>query len=146
MGQFLGKHAHPCQSLRLTCKLCTEKQLVCHDDVLLLPKANQKASCIRLHVLRRLLPCWGWQASGTLALMLLGSLVAAEAASAASASAVASHNTLVAEAICRTGLPDSMLQDLAACGPLLTQQVWLGISECKMRSFIQMAQSPGFLD
>ncbi|KAK9788145.1 hypothetical protein WJX73_001060 [Symbiochloris irregularis] len=87
------------------------------------------------------------QASGTLALMLLGSLVAAESSSVASASAVSPSHTMVAEAICRTGLPDSMLQDLASCGPSLTQQAGgkalrgILVAEAQLHLLLALTQS-----
>ena len=58
------------------------------------------------------------QMPGTLALMLLSALVTADSSAADSAA-----STPVVEAICRTGLPDGMLHDLAACSSALSQQV-----------------------
>lgn len=61
------------------------------------------------------------QLSGALALMLLAALLAAD--SVAADSSPGDARLTVAEAVCRTGLPDNMLQDIAACTPALTQQV-----------------------
>ena len=62
------------------------------------------------------------QLPGMLALELLSALVAADSASADSCSTVL--------AICQTGLPDSMLHDVAACASAISQQV----SEAKQQS------------